>query len=128
MKLSPNQMDETFLSHLGEEVALLLAKGDFQTIADRFGYALAFERSPATAIEEDLHACFSEFESLPTHRNPARGSIVVKYFNQNDPGLYAVVECVFFAAKGCPVLAELIVTSDGEDKYVSLEQISQAEV
>jgi hypothetical protein len=52
--------------------------------------------------------------------------MIVKYFKQNDSGLSVVVECVFVASEGCPILAELIVTSSGEDKYVSLEQISLA--
>lgn len=124
MKLLASQIDEASLSQLGEEAVSLLEKRDFRSLADRFGYALAFDKDPATAIEEDLQSCINEFQTLPDPQNPAPPSIVVKYFKQNDSALFALVECVFTTSKGCPILAELIVTSKGEVKYATLEQVS----
>jgi hypothetical protein len=109
---------------LGEEVVSLLKKRDFPSLADRFGYALAFERQPATAIEEELETCIAACHGLSDQQSAVFASIVVKYFNSNESGLFALVECIFDAAKGCPILAELIVSSDGKDKYVTLEQIT----
>ena len=44
----------------------------------------------------------------------------------NESNLFAVIECEFEGPLGCPVLAELIVTSNGEDKHMSYEQVSIA--
>ena len=124
MKLLASQIDEASLSRFGEEVVSLLKKRDFLSLADRFGYASAFETPPATAIEADLQRSIAERQALPAEQNAVVASIVVKYFQPNETGLLALVECVFDAAKGCPILAELIVTSDGKDQYVTLEEIS----
>ena len=102
----------------------LLENRDFHSLADRFSYALAFGRNPATAIEEDMRSCIAEFRASSEKQAAVLPSIVVEYFRQNDAGLFALVECEFTTAEGCPILAELIVTSKGEDKYASLEQIS----
>ncbi|EDY18010.1 hypothetical protein CfE428DRAFT_4440 [Chthoniobacter flavus Ellin428] len=126
MKLLPNQVDESCLLRLGEEAVSLLERGDFQTLADRFGYALAFGNDPAVVIEEELRSCIAEFRVLPERQFVVSPCIEVKYFQRNNAGLFAVIECVFMGAEGCPILAELIVTSSGEDKYVSLEQVSLA--
>src|SRR5271167_675659 len=107
MKLLASQIDEVSLCRLGEEVVSLLKKRDFPSLADRFGYALAFERQPATAIEEELQTCIAASQGLPEQQDAEIASIVVKYFRPNDSGLFALVECIFDAAKGCPVLAEL---------------------
>ena len=52
--------------------------------------------------------------------------MVVKYFEPNSANLFALVECVFTTSEGCPILAELIVTSAGEDKQITLEEVSLA--
>lgn len=124
MKLLQNQVDNNQFSRLGEELVLLFEKRDFSSIADRFGYALAYGRDPAKAIEEELLSCVSAFQRLPQPQDVVSPSIVVKRFTDTNLSLVAVIECHFFMAGGCPVLAELIVTGKGEDKYVSLEQVS----
>ncbi len=53
-------------------------------------------------------------------------TVTVKYFTPNSANLFAAVECVFIVSSGCPILAELIVTSSGEDKHLILEQVSLA--
>ena len=126
MKLLSNQADEASLLRLGGEAVSLLEKCDFRSLADRFGYALAFGRDAAFAIEEELRSCIAEFRVSGGREFAVSPSIVVKYFQQNEAGLFAVIECVFISTEGCPILAELIVTSSGEDKYVSLEQVSLA--
>lgn len=123
MKLLPNQVDNSHFSRLGEELVLLFEKRDFCSIADRYGYALAYGRDPAKAIEEELQSCYSEFQILPQPKDVVAPSIVVKRFPENDLSIVAVIEC-FFMAEGCRVLAELIVTGKGEDQHVSLEQVS----
>jgi hypothetical protein len=126
MKLLPTQTDEASLLRLGSEVVSLLEKRDFHSLADRFGYALALGRPRATAIEEDLNSCITQCRALSEPRPPVLPATIVKYFKQNDAGLFAVVECVFIAAEDCPILAEVIVTSSGGEKYASLEEVSLA--
>ncbi|HEY3897981.1 MAG TPA: hypothetical protein VGM54_05165 [Chthoniobacter sp.] len=124
MKLLPDQTDEASLSCLGREALSLLENRDFQSLVDRFGYALAFGRSPAAVIEEKLHSCIAQYRASTEGQPSVLPSMIVKYFKPNDSGLFAVVECVFISPEGCPILAELIVTSSGEDKYATLEEVS----
>jgi hypothetical protein len=49
---------------------------------------------------------------------------VVKYFGPNDTGLFAVVECSIQVAEGATVLLELVVSGKGEEKHITLEDIS----
>jgi hypothetical protein len=126
MKLLANQIDEASLSRFGEEVVSLLKKRDFSTLANRFDYAFTFERPTATALEEDLQTSIAACQGSSKNQDPVTASIVVKYFRPNKSGLFAVVESLFDATKGCPVLAELIVSSDGKDRYVTPEEISSA--
>jgi hypothetical protein len=51
-------------------------------------------------------------------------SIVVKYFGPNSAGLFAVVACNVPVANEAAVLLELIVAGDGEEKFISIEEIS----
>lgn len=126
VKLLRNQTDEASLLHLGREVVSLLENRDFHSLGDRFGYAFSFERSPAAAIEEEMGFCIAEYRVLSEKKTPVLPSMIVKYFKQNSSNLFAVVECVFVASEGCPILAELIVTSSAEEKFVTLEEVSLA--
>ena len=104
----------------------MLKKGDFQLLVDRFGYVMTGGSSPIVAVENGFRSCVAEFRSSPEQQSSVSPSIVVKYFTPNTSGLYALVECVFTAAEGCPILAELVVYSLGEDKHIHLEQVSVA--
>jgi hypothetical protein len=126
MKLLSEQTDEASLLRLGREAVSLLEKRDFQSLGDQFDYALKFDRSPAAAIEGDFQSCLAEFHALSQQPTAVPPSMVVKYFKPNSSNLFAVVECVYTAAEGCPILAELIVTSSGEEKHVTLEEVSLA--
>jgi hypothetical protein len=123
MRLLPTQADEASFLSFGREAVSLLERRDFGALADRFGYALAAGRSPLAAIEGDYQSCLTEYAALEPSPSVAP-SLSVKFFEPNSANLYALVECVFTTSEGCPILAELIVTSAGEDKHVTLEQIS----
>jgi hypothetical protein len=123
MKLHSLQTDEVSLSGFGEEARALLLRQDFAALANRFGYALAFDRDPAGAIEADfLNAIASP------HRMESGDcqSIKVRYFAANSTGLFALVECVIPVADKSAILLELIVTGNGEEKYITVEDISGA--
>ncbi len=121
MKLLPTQTDEKWLSALGEEASALLLRRDFTGLANRFGYTLAYDRTPAAAIEADfLSAAVSPLSATSMARQP----ISVKYFAPNDTGLFAVVECLVPVAEGEAVLLELIVAGKGSEKHITVEDIS----
>lgn len=126
MKLSPSEASEEVLAQQGRELIALFKKGEFGSVAERFGYALAFDRDPAVAIRDELAFCVAEFQGCKLPETSSAESVVVKYFKPNESNLFAVVECEFEGPRGCPVLAELIVTANGEEWHVCLEQISIA--
>ena len=123
MRLRPDQANEDSFRHFGREAVSLLDKRDLQSLADRFGYALTVDRSPLAAIEGDFQDCLVQFHASARHPSVSP-STTVKYFEPNTAKLFALVECVFTTLEGCPILAELIVTSSGEDKHITLEEIS----
>jgi hypothetical protein len=59
MQLPESHMDRQSLEQFGQEAASLLLDGNFRAMAERFGYALAYRREPAGAMEEDLVAGLS---------------------------------------------------------------------
>jgi hypothetical protein len=120
MRLSPTQTDEKTLTKFGAEAVYLIKNRNFSELAERFGYALAYDRSVAQAIEEDFEQCLSEAE-IQSSQNSS--SIEVKYFKPNTVPLYAVVECITPINEEATVLIELVVTG-GDEKYITLEQIS----
>ena len=126
MKLLIEQTDEASFLRFGQEAVSLLEKRDFPSLADRFGYALACGRSLVAAIEGDFQSCLAELHASPEQPTAVSPSMVVKYFKPNSANLFAAVECVVITANSCPILAELIVTSLGEDKHVTLEEVSLA--
>ena len=125
MRIAADQTDERSLSCLGEEVIALLGSGNFEALANRFGYALSFGRDPATAIEADLIACRTAEVECQKGGSPA---VSVKYFKTNDTNLVALVECVTQVADDLTVLVELIVTGKGADLHITLEDITRARV
>ena len=121
MKLLPSQTDEVSLAAFGEEARALLMRHDYSGLANRFGYALAYDRAPSAAIEADfLSAAASPYKVASAVRLP----IAVKYFAPNDTGLFAVVECPIPVADGAVVLLELIVAGKREEKLITVEDIS----
>lgn len=121
MRISSAQTDQNSLSGFWAEAVSLVVNKSYSSLAERFGYALAYDRDIALAIQQDFEQCLSEAESPST---PKSTSIQVKYFKPNDAGLYALVECVTAVNERANVLIELIVAGGGDEKYITLEQIS----
>lgn len=121
MKLLPSQTDDASLLAFGEEARALLMRHDYSELANRFGYALAYDRAPSAAIEADfLSAAASSHQVASSARLP----IAVKYFAPNDTGLFAAVECTVPVADGAAVLLGLIVAGKGEERRITVEDIS----
>lgn len=121
MKLSPEQTSQEALARLGAEVIALIESRNFSTLAGRFGYALAQGRNLAKAIEEDFDRFVAESGEGGGRYSP---SINVKYFEPNDASLYAVVECIANIGDKITFEIDLIVTSDGGGKFITLEGIN----
>ena len=123
MKLLPSQTAESFLAIIGKEARALLMRRDYAALANRFGYALAYDRSPAAAIEADFVRAVSSPITVGSGAYlPV--AVTVKYFLPNDSGLFAVVECLVPVGEGTAVLLELVVAGKGEEKHITVEDIS----
>ena len=99
----------------------MIIRRDYSGLANRFGYALAYDRAPAAAIEIDFLSAVASPHSVHSDACP---QTVVKYFAPNDTGLFATVECTVPVAPGAAVLLELIVSGRGEEKNITVEDIS----
>ncbi len=99
----------------------MLNQRDFHGLASRFGYALAYGRELAVAIEEDFNRALSEPQELNLGKDQ---TITVNYFKPNESNLYALVECYIPISQEVTVLLELIVTHSGDEYHITLEDIS----
>ncbi len=125
MQIFESQTDRQSLERFGQEAVSLLRDGDFRAMAERFGYALAYGREPASAIEADLIASLSEDRDFP---GDIVASTVIKYFKADaieSTGLVAAVECITHVAEGSAVLLALVVTGKGLDRFITLEGIDR---
>lgn len=111
------------LASLGEEAVQLLCDRSYDSLANRFGYALAQSSDPAAAIEEDVNRCLYELGAGSLFGlSPSSSS--VKRFEANSTGLLFLVECIALADNQARILVELVVTGD---HHLSLEGISSVQ-
>jgi hypothetical protein len=125
MKLSADHFNDASLAAHGAEALVLIVRGDIPALAERFGYALAFGRDLASAIQSDLSSVLAELGAASVVLAPAQATQVA-YFKPNDTGLVAVVEARAQTNIGKPILVELVVSGSGTDMHLTLEQISAA--
>lgn len=125
MKIADGQGAPEALAAFCYEAAQLLCSGDFSALAQRFGYALAFERDPATAIRDDLSAILSELGA--SSLGPPLSLPCVSRLKPNDTALVASVEQRIPTNNGRHVLLELVVSAHAADRHLVLEQISAAD-
>ncbi|CAM3726678.1 hypothetical protein [Roseateles saccharophilus] len=122
MELDAAPVDRALLHALGKQCAQLLHDGNFDALAKHFGYAVAFNRPLATAIEADLRIALTEAgaSGLAASIDAQIGTTFFK------PGqnLLAVVECSLPTSDGGVVLAELVVTHQDGRAWITLEEIS----
>ena len=125
MKITVDQTDPRSLADFGALAVRLLCAGDLATLAQQFGYALAYDRDPASAIREDLALSLADVGASALGQ-PSSSPPSVSYFKPNDTGLFALVEQQIPTDGKGQVLLELIITGQGPDKHVVLEQVSAA--
>ena len=123
MQIADSQFDESSLVALGAEALALLSTGNIQALAERFGYALALGRDPATAIQADLASALASVGATSLVHADADAP-KVGYFKSNMTGLLALVEGRAPTNNGKAILVELVVTGRGDEKFITLEDIS----
>ena len=126
MQISANRTDEVSLVQLGVEAVQLLCSGNIQTLVTRFGYALSLGRECTFAVRHDLSQCLAKLQANNLVFSSQPTPTVVKRFEANDIGLLALVECLALTDNGAKILVELIVSSKGSERHVTLEQLSVA--
>jgi hypothetical protein len=126
MKLHDTQMNADSLAELGADAVHLLCRGDIGTLAGRFGYALSYGREPATAIREDLRSCLSKIGAASLATGATLPVPTVVFYKGDVSNLIAIVECQVPADNGATVLVELVVTTDGTERHITLEDVSDA--
>jgi len=125
MEITESQTDRPSLERFGQEAAAFLRNGDFGALANRFGYAMAYGREPAFAIEADLNAVPPDDAVAP---KDVAASMAIKYFNADameSTGLVAAVECITHLADGSAVEFALVVTGKGAERYITLEDVNR---
>lgn len=115
--------DAESLARLGAEAVDALCRGDFRSLAQRFGYMRAFDREQAGAIESDVARTMTGSTRL---LGANHSSVSVKYFEPNDIPLFALVECRVATDAGPDVLLELVVVGGALENRLSIEDITQA--
>lgn len=124
MEIEASHLNEEFLLRVGEEASRLLQARNFIEVAERFGYALAFDHTPAAAIERAIEKAASRHLDPDAFPAPAFVGAKVSYFEPNGTGLRALIECSIEFNPGQRVLAEFIVAENAGRLNLFLEQIS----
>jgi hypothetical protein len=125
MKLAPSDLDQSSLARIGAEGAALISSGKLQALHTTFGYALAFDRAPLKALEDDIAAALAEV-GASGFDNSNQSSVKVSYFKQNDSGIDGLVACHIPASNGRHILAEFVFTRSTSEANLMLEQVSGA--
>ena len=126
MEIDESQTDRSSLERFAHEAIAWLRGGDFGALAERFGYACAYGRDLASAIEADMKAALPEDMDVPEEIAP---HMTIKYFHAEaleSTGLVAAVDCVTHLADGTAVDFSLVVTGKGMRRYIGLESIQRA--
>jgi len=123
MKITDDQTTPQQLADLGLHAVQLLCAGDFSALAQQFGYALAHDRDPASAIRDELALSLTEIGASALGPPPT-APLTVGYFKPNSTGLFAHVEQRIPTDGNGHVLLELIVSAKGAYKHIVLEQVS----
>ncbi|MFO1408522.1 MAG: hypothetical protein U1F08_13475 [Steroidobacteraceae bacterium] len=122
MKLTPPVSDEQ-ISGLCAEAVGLLVDGQYEALAAKFGYVLAYGREPASAIEADLKVGLSNVGAARLTGPASLSSTAVVHLQKNDTGLRSAVDFEVPADNGATILVSLVVTGQGDERYLSLEDV-----
>lgn len=113
MEIHEDQLDRATLLALSAQAIELLCAGEFDGLAKRFPYAVAFGRPPAVAIAMDLASELSKAPGLEASMRPANGHYRVGYFESNDVTLHASVDWRVVSPSGDTLVVDMVVIGNG---------------
>jgi hypothetical protein len=125
MKPALSQLDDPELGQLGVDASRLLCSGQLLALHEQFGYALAFDRDPIVALENDVAAVLAEV-GASSFGDPNDITYKVSHFKLSEKGLISLVECLVPTNNSKEVLVELVLSTNGAERYLTLEQVSSA--
>ena len=125
MKATLSHLQDPELGQLGLDASRLLCSGQLRSLHEQFGYALAFDRDPISALESDVAAVLSEL-GAGSFGDPNEATYKVRHFKPGETGLTSLVECLVPTNNGKQVLVELVLTQKGAERFLTLEQVSSA--
>jgi hypothetical protein len=112
--------DEASLREAGMDAMRLLRSGQYAALAQQHGYALAYGRPVAAAIEEDHRAALAQLHvDVDALGEP---SFEVVRYEPNDSGLLGALEATCLAREDAGLLVDLVVTHAGGPR-ITLEEI-----
>lgn len=126
MKITYNQTYQAPLTDIGAELVRMIKDRDYNLIAERFAYALAYDRPIAEAIASDIDFCLGGEGHSSVIGLAHEPRIQVSYFEQpNSSGLFGLVECFLPLENDTgELLATLIITKEDQAYYVCLEDLA----
>lgn len=126
MKINFNQTYQVPLTDIGGELVRMIKDRDYHSIAERFAYALAYDRPILDAIVADIDFCLVGEERSATICQASEANILVSYFKQeNGSNLIGLVECFMPLNQDTgKLLATLIITASDQEYHVCLEDIA----
>lgn len=123
MELLDGQCDEATLSAFGAEVSELIKLGQYRDLADRFGYAVAFERKEVEAIKEDIKRSLLEAGEMATISKSVVPSIRVFCYKPDAKPFYAAVECTLPLENAAGELLVSLMVFATDRKRIVLEDV-----
>lgn len=124
MRLSQDELGEDSLARFGREIVDMLVTEHYEELAQRYRYAMAHGRAMASALREDFQLAHANGRMVPRIADVPRPGVRVSYFAPNESNLFALIECFVTFINNTQVLVELIVSTDGSDYYLCVEDIS----
>jgi hypothetical protein len=67
MRITDGQLNEAALATISDEAIQLLRSGEIAVLAERFGYALTFDREPELAIREESSDLLGRLDDHDEH-------------------------------------------------------------
>jgi hypothetical protein len=125
MKPALSNLADPELCQLGVEASRLLCSGQVRSLHEQFGYALAFDREPISALESDIAAVLSEVGAT-SFGEPGGIKCKVSHYDPGETGTLSLVECLVPTNGSKQLLVELVLTNTGSEHFFTLEQVSSA--
>lgn len=106
-----------------ESARIMLHQGKFEEFADKFGYAVALDRSLVAAIRADYHTALDVVGASGLDSNHI-GNFKVSFIDPTHIGIKGIVEHIAKADNGRELLIEYVFSGSDGKNYFTCEQIS----